>query len=197
MLKTSRLQTPRAKYTTTWKIIHELSGKGNKASVKANTRDGTLVKQIYLEYGENTSALCSTTVIFNHHWLSPLLLPRTYWPWPIYQHRRRRFQPYTKWRSARLLGLTVQLQLKPSRMVVIQWLTLSSGPPVSLYLYIRRERPLPDDQLPWNIPLVNQCKGAHEILFNRIRDHMDLILRKYQAGFWHPLAPSTSTSSAW
>ena len=30
----------KGEYTTTWKIIHELSGKGKKTSVKDNEKDG-------------------------------------------------------------------------------------------------------------------------------------------------------------
>ena len=36
-----RLADLKGDYTTTWKIIHDLSGKNKKSSVKVNKRDGT------------------------------------------------------------------------------------------------------------------------------------------------------------
>ena len=36
-----RLADSKGDYTTTWKIIHDLSGKDKKSSVKIKKRDGT------------------------------------------------------------------------------------------------------------------------------------------------------------
>ena len=36
-----KIADSKGEYTTTWKIIHKLSGKSKKASVKVNKRDGT------------------------------------------------------------------------------------------------------------------------------------------------------------
>ena len=107
----------RRKFTTSYWVTKPPHGKSSmsclakaKKPVSRSTKETVLhqqVKQIYLQNGENTSTLCLTTVIVNHHRLCPFLLPRTNRSWPIHQHGRRCSQPYAKWRPTRLLGSTV------------------------------------------------------------------------------------------
>ena len=55
-----KLADTKGDYTTTWKIIHELSGKGKKTSVKVKKRDGTPPtsdKELLSEWKEYFSSL--------------------------------------------------------------------------------------------------------------------------------------------
>ena len=111
-------------------------------------------------------------------------------------HLRRHWKPFAKWRRTRQQDLTVLLPQKLSRVAVMQWQMLSiasvlkctqiwhhltSGSPASLSLYPRR--------VTWALwPTIFSllsiaAKVYNKILLNRIRDEVDPILRKNQAGF--------------
>ena len=196
-MKDFKIVDSKGEYTTTWKIIHELPGKGKKTSVKVNKRDGAppTSGQIYLQNGENTSVPCLTTAIVNHHRLWPSCCPGPTNPDQSTNTRKETLSAIHQMKTTRLLGSTVQLQLKPSRMLVMQYLTLplasvqkftpvsrhpSSGPSASLL----KKGDLSQMTNYRGISLLSiRAKVYNKILFNRIRDYVDPILRKNQAGF--------------
>ena len=88
-----KLADTKGDYTTTWKIIHELSGKGKKTSVKVKKEMALhqLAIKSYFQSGRNTSVPCLTTAVVNHHQNFPFLLPRTSRSRPIHQHEMRQY----------------------------------------------------------------------------------------------------------
>ena len=67
-----KIAVSKGKYTTTWKIIYELSGKDKKANVKVNKRDGTPLTSetdLLVEWREYFSSL------LNSNSQSPSTLP--------------------------------------------------------------------------------------------------------------------------
>ena len=196
-----QLADSKGDYSTTWKIIHDLCGKDQNPKVKVKMRDGALPKSdkdLYLQNGRSTSALFSTMIMVKPHLICHNQLLRTCQSMITHLHLRRHWKPFAKWRRTRQQVLTVLLPQKLSRVAVMQWQMLSiasvlkctqiwhhltSGSPASLSLFPKKG----DLSLMTNyrgISLLSiAAKVYNKILLNRIRDEVDPILRKNQAGF--------------
>ena len=195
-----RLADSKGDYTTTWKIIHDLSGKDKKSSVKVKKRDGTPPtsdKDLLAEWREYFSSLLNNS---NGEPLSEL-------PPPAAQDLPIETNPPTQEETLLAIGqmkknkaagldsaITAEaLQHGGDAMVDIVHDFCSEGfntliPPSQWTTSVIV--PLPkkvDLSLMTNyrgISLLSiTAKVYNKILLNRIRDHVDSILRSNQAGF--------------
>ena len=190
----------RGDYTTTWKIIHELSGKGKKTNVKVKKRDGTPPTsdtELLAEWKEYFSSLLN-----NCSGQSPSELPL-----PAANDLQIRTDPPTreetisaisKMKSNKAAGLDAAITAEALKYGGNAMIDVIHGFCSEVYSSLCAPMqwttsviiPLPkkgDLSLMTNyrgISLLSiAAKVYNKILFNRIRDHVDPILRKNQAGF--------------
>ena len=190
----------RGDYTTTWKIIHELSGKGKKTNVKVKRRDGsppTSDVELLTEWKEYFSSLLN-----NCSGQSPSELPL-----PATQDLQIQTDPPTreetlsaisKMKTNKAAGLDAAITAEALQYGGDAMIDIIHGFCSEVYSSLTPPKqwttsviiPLPkkgDLSLMTNyrgISLLSiAAKVYNKILLNRIRDYVDPILRKNQAGF--------------
>ena len=195
-----KLADTKGDYTTTWKIIHELSGKGKKTSVKVKKRDGTPPtsdKELLSEWKEYFSSLLN-----NCSGQSSSELPL-----PAAQDLQIQTDPPT--RDETVLAISQMKTNKAAGLdAAITAEALQNGGDAMIDVVHRFCAEVYSSLTPPNqwttsviVPLPKKgdlsqmtnyrgisllsiaAKVYNKILLNRIRDHMDPILRKNQAGF--------------
>ena len=194
------LADARGEYATTWKIIHDLSGKGKKSSVKVKKRDGTPPTsdaELLTEWKEYFSSLLN-----NSSGSTPSDLPPS-----ADQDLQIQTEPPTReettsaiqqMKTNKAAGLDAAITAEALQNGGEAMIDVVHGFCSEVYSTLR-----PPDQwttsvivpLPkkGDLSLMTNYRGIsllsiaakvyNKILFNRIRDHVDPILRSNQAGF--------------
>ena len=184
-----RLADSKGDYTTTWKIDHDLSGKDKKSSVKFNKRDGTQPtndKDLLSEWREYTSSLLNNS---NGEPLSELPPPAAH-DLPIDTNSPRRYdillasRQMKKNKAAGLdSAITAEaLQNDGDAMadIVHDFCTYPIQPiwttSIIVQLPTKGNLSLMTNYREISLPSIT-AKVFNKIPLNRIRDHVDPILR--------------------